>query len=173
MLNDTIIRSFKAKEKPYKKTDSAGLYLYITPKGKKVFRIDFTFEKKRKTYTIGEYPIVSLAEARKILYECKIKLKEGIDPTVEKQSIKRVLKEEKENTFQAVAIAWIDIKQSDKTPKHKKDVCSKLERFIYPTMKERNIGSITSKEMLEVIRRIEAKGLYETAKKVLGICNQI
>ena len=39
-------------------------------------------------------------------------------------------------------------------------------------MKEQNIGSTTSNEMLEVIRRIKVKGLYGTAKKVLGICNQ-
>ena len=83
--------------------------------------------RKRKTYTIGEYLIVSLDDVSQILYGCKIKLKEGIDPTVEKQSIKRVLKEKKENTFQAIAIAWINTKQSDKTPKHKKDVCSELE----------------------------------------------
>ena len=39
-------------------------------------------------------------------------------------------------------------------------------------MKEQNIGSTTSNEMLEVIHRIKVKGLYGTAKKVLGICNQ-
>lgn len=46
MLHDTIIRNLKTREKLYKKTDSAGLYMYVTLKGKKILHIDVTFRSK-------------------------------------------------------------------------------------------------------------------------------
>jgi transposase len=65
-LSDSKIKSLKPKEKPYKISDGEGLIIEVKPTGKKIFRIRYRFEGKEKTYTIGNYPIYSLREAREI-----------------------------------------------------------------------------------------------------------
>ncbi len=66
-LNDTKLRSIKAETKAQKFTDGEGLYLYVLPSGGKSWKIDYSFEGKRKTFTLGLYPIVTLASARNSL----------------------------------------------------------------------------------------------------------
>jgi len=63
-LTVTKIRAAKAKNKEYKLLDSHGLYLEVRPTGKKYWRCRFCIDKKEGVYTIGEYPSVSLSEAR-------------------------------------------------------------------------------------------------------------
>ncbi len=172
-LTDTTIKNFKPLPQAKKLTDGGGLYLYVLPSGGKSWRIDYAFERVRKTLTLGLYPSVTLMQARRELAEVKIKIKAGIDPQAEKMAVKQAVIEEIENSFESVALDWIQKKQNDRTEKHRRDIVSKLERFIYPYLKNRNVTSITAKELLDVLRKIEAKGLYETTKKVLGICNQI
>ena len=73
MLTDLKIKKLKASEdgKGKKYNDSSGLYLYVSPAGGKVFRFDYSFGGKRKTLTIGKYPIVSLGEARDAAFEAR------------------------------------------------------------------------------------------------------
>jgi hypothetical protein len=63
-LTDSAIRNAKPKEKNYKLADGGGLYLLITPKGGKWWRLDYRFNGKRKTLSMGVYPDVSLKSAR-------------------------------------------------------------------------------------------------------------
>jgi len=65
-LSDSKIKSLKPKEKPYKVNDGEGLIIEVKPTGRKIFRIRYRFEGKEKTYTIGNYSVYSLREAREI-----------------------------------------------------------------------------------------------------------
>ncbi len=169
-LTDSKLRVIKDKGKYF---DGGGLYLFVTSSGGRIWRIDYRHEGKYKTYVVGHYPTITLAQARQTLADIKVTLKSGVDPQAEKQAQKQATFEDIQNTFENIALFWLEKKQSDKTPKHRQDITSKLERFIYPTFKTRSINAITSKEMLECIRKMEAKGILETAKKTLGICSQI
>ncbi len=173
MLNDTTLRALKPKDRAYKKSDREGLYIYVMPSGGKSWRVKYRFGGKEKTYVIGMYPAISLANARKHLARIKEQLASGIDPNAEKQAEAQAAQDAIQNTFENIALQWFEIKQADKTLKHRQDVTSKLNRFIYPTFRTRNISTITAKEMLVCLRKIESKGIYETCKKTLGICNQI
>jgi len=64
MLNNTSCKNAKPKEKLYKLYDKKGLYLEITPKGRKYWRFKYRFAKKEKRLALGVYPEVSLKEAR-------------------------------------------------------------------------------------------------------------
>lgn len=173
MLTEKEIKSLKAKEKPYKVTDSGGLYIYVLTSGSKSWRIKYRYEGKEKTHTIGLYPAFSLAEARKALADLKLNLKQGLDPSAEKKAEEQAKLAEVENIFSNVVTKWLETTKSDKSPKHKQDIVSKLERFVYPTFKNRDINTITAKEMLECMRKMEKKGIIETTKKTLGICSQV
>ncbi len=173
MLTDIIIKNLKTEEKAYKKNDSNGLYIYVSPKGKKVFRFDYSYLGKRKTATLGSYPALTLLNARKIQAEYKVKLENGIDPLAEKAEIKQAEKDLLENTFYNVSQLWLEKRLHANAPLYIRKTISLLNHHIYPTFANRGIKTITSKEVLDCVRKIEARGHYETAKKTFGICNRV
>ena len=85
VLNDIKIKALKAKDKAYKVFDGNGLYIYVLPSGQKKWRIKYRFEKKEQTYSVGDYPQVSLREARVKVLEVKGMLAQGINPALEKK----------------------------------------------------------------------------------------
>ena len=63
-LTDTILRALKATGQVQRKADGGGLYIYVTEKGAKLWRMDYRYNGKYKTLSFGAYPIISLKEAR-------------------------------------------------------------------------------------------------------------
>ncbi len=125
------------------------MYLYVASTGTMSWRYDYAFFEKRKTFTLGQYPLMTLAQARKRHLELREQLSNGIDPQAEKQAKKQAIIDNIQNNFENIALMWLGKKKSKTTAKHRQDITSKLERFIYPTFRTRNINTITSKEMLD------------------------
>ncbi len=110
MLTDTAVRNAQSKDKPYKLTDSGGLYLLVKSVGK-YWRMNYRLAGKQKTLAIGVYPTITLSAARKKRDEARDLLAKDIDPALVKAVNKQVKKHAHENTFQAIALEW-HIKQS-------------------------------------------------------------
>ena len=70
-LTDVFIRSLKPLEKPYKHFDGGGLHIHVTPNGSKLWRMSYRFDGKGKLLSFGEYPTVSLKDAREKREEAK------------------------------------------------------------------------------------------------------
>ena len=89
-LSDTQIK--KAKAKAYKLFDGDGLFLFVNATGRKLWRQKYTSptSAKEKTYSIGQYPDVTLAMARAERGRLRQLVKSGIDPSEEKQENKKV-----------------------------------------------------------------------------------
>jgi len=64
MLTDTQVKKAKAGDASYRMVDSGGLHLFVTPSGGKLWRLRYKFDGKEKTLSIGQYPAVSLLDAR-------------------------------------------------------------------------------------------------------------
>jgi hypothetical protein len=84
-LNEVKVRNAKPKEKPYKLSDSEGLYLHITETGGKLWRFKYRFDndgkgKKEKLLALGKYPEVSLHDARKRRDDARKLLGNNVDP---------------------------------------------------------------------------------------------
>jgi hypothetical protein len=107
MLTDIKIKCLKPKEKAYKVSDGQGLYLFISSIGNKIWRYNYLFKGKAKTITFGQYPIVSLKEARELLFETKRTLKAGVDPIARQQATKEI---EANNSFKDVALEYMEIR---------------------------------------------------------------
>jgi len=105
MLTDTAIRNAKPRDKFYKLSDSAGLYLLVKSTGK-YWRMDYRFVGKRKTLVIGVYPAVSLVDARKKRDHVRELLAKDIDPSIAKAINKQIVRTAAENTFKAVELEW-------------------------------------------------------------------
>ncbi|RSC46798.1 Arm DNA-binding domain-containing protein [Burkholderia cenocepacia] len=63
-LTDIKIRQAKAGDKPTKLTDGNGLYLLVKPSGSKLWRYKHRIAGKENLFAIGEYPTISLQDAR-------------------------------------------------------------------------------------------------------------
>ena len=105
-LNARQVDTAKPREKAYKLSDGAGLYLEVVPSGSRYWRMKYRFNGKEKRMAFGVYPNVTLAQARALRDEAKKKLSEGIDPSTAKKEEKLVRDVQLNNTFQAVALEW-------------------------------------------------------------------
>jgi len=86
LLSDIKIRKAKPAHKPYKLADGHQLYLYVSPAGGKFWRMNYTFDGKQRTLSIGPYPLIGLAEARTQRDEARRKLMRGQDPGIAKKA---------------------------------------------------------------------------------------
>ena len=169
MLTTTKINSLKTKDKPYKVSDTHGLFIHVQPTGSKLWRQKYRYNGKEKLLSHGKYPIVSLAEAR-ILRDNAIKsLSDGHDPS----KIKRQKKTEAKNTFEAIAKEWHDKESINWKPIHSKKVWRQLEADILPYLKNEPIDKITPTDLLEVLKKIEGRGALDIASRQRQRCDAI
>jgi integrase len=171
-LTDTAIRNAKAKEKPFKLSDEKGLYLLVNKAGK-YFRFDYRYAGKRKTFALGVYPEVKLAEAREKRDEARKLLQNDVDPAQYRKETKAMQKEHAANSFEAVSREWFTKNKHVWTEGHSRTIIGRLELNIFPWLGTRPVASITAPELLVVLRRIEDRGAIETAHRVKQICGQV
>lgn len=172
-LNNTACKNYKPKEKAYRMTDGGGLYLEIMPNGSKYWRMNYRFMGKQKTLALGVYDRVSLAEAREKRQEAKKMLDQGIDPSAKKKEDKLQLHIEHENSFEVIAREWHSERSRGIDDKYSSVIISRLEKYLLPYLGGRPIKSITSQELITVIRKVEQAGHYDSAKRLLQYSAQI
>lgn len=164
MLTDVAIRNAKPADKPYKLTDSGGLYLLVQSAGK-YWRMNYRYLGKQKTLAIGVYPEISLADARIKRDKARELLAKDIDPSLVKRVTKQAKKHSHENTFQTIALEW-HIKQSTTWAESTSaNIKRCLEMDIFPWLGDRPIMEITAPELLTVLRKIESRGAHEKAQR--------
>lgn len=135
MLTDTHCRNAKPKIKLYRLSDHRGLCLEIKPNGVKAWRFRFTLEGKASMYALGEYPSISLSEARERCEAARQLVKQGINPAQQRQldRIKQV--SEAETTFALVAREWLQTKDWEDVTKNRR--LDMLERVVFPSIGQR------------------------------------
>ena len=168
MLTDIAVRKASARPKPYKIADSRGLYLLVTASGSKLWRYDYRFDNKRKTLALGKYPDITLAVAREKHQIARTKIVNGDDPMVERKQ-ERIAGE----TFEAVGRRWLESQRLSWAPRYYDLSVKRLETDIFPQMGDRPIGDIEPPEVLKHIRRIESRGVVETARRISNYCGSI
>jgi integrase len=171
-LTDTLIRSARPKEKPYKLSDGKSLYILVKTTGK-YFRFDYRFAGKRKTLALGVYPQVSLVEARKMHAEARRYLDSELDPGQFRARIKQHQTGQTANSLETLAREWHSNNLHNWTRTHATTIMRRLERNIFIRHGAQAIESITAPELLTTLRRIESRGTIETAHRVKQICSQI
>ena len=115
-LTDVKIRQAKAADKALKLADSAGLFLEVKPNGSKLWRYRYRIAGRENLYAIGDYPSVSLADARKARDEARDLIKQGRHPAHARQSERTQQINANALTFKAVAEEWIAKKRSRWAP---------------------------------------------------------
>ena len=172
-LADTFVKTRKGNGKVQKHTDGGGLSLYITPEGKKSWRLGYRFMGKQKLLVIGPYPTISLKEARERREEAKKLLLDNIDPSSAKQEAKVIAANAAKNLFQIIAMEWLDKYSVKWTKAYKNHILRRMEKYIFPPLGKRPIKSITAPELLEALRRAEDRGAGFMAHQALNECGRI
>lgn len=172
-LTSTKIRSTKPKKKTFRLFDGKGLYLEVSPKGGKWWRLKYRFNGKEKRLSLGVYPEIGLKDARDRCLEMRRLLHDGIDPSENRKAKKAARMNLAANSFEIVAREWFVKYSSHWTKSHAGRIIRRFERDIFPWAGSRPIANITAPELLTVIRRIENRGAIETAHRALGNCGQV
>lgn len=167
------IDSAKPKEKSYKLSDGGGMYLEIFPNGAKSWRLKYRIAGKEKRVVFGAYPLLSLAEARQKRSEAKKLLLEGGDPSQQKQDIKAAKILAVNNSFELIALEWHEHKKPSWSKGYATDILEYLKKDIFPHIGKRPIADINAKEMLDVFRKMEKRGVLDKLKKTRQACRQI
>ncbi|APR04704.1 tyrosine-type recombinase/integrase [Thauera chlorobenzoica] len=172
-LTDTAIRQAKPGDTPRKLADERGLYLLIQPSGGKLWRLDYRFDGKRKTLALGAYSDVSLAAARKLRDQAREQLAAGQDPGATRKQAKQAARVAAENSFEAVARAWWERWRTNRTEGTADGAIRSLEIHAFPHIGDSPITEIGPVDVLELLRKIEAKGSTETLKRVRARIGEI
>ena len=176
-LSDTQIKNAKPKDKGYKLFDGDGLFLWISVKGAKLWRLKYSspVSGKEKTYSIGKYPGVTLADARVERARLRQDIHNGIDPSDQKQESKREIREEEiknADTFGKISKDFLNHKTKI-TDDYRDMQERRLDRHIYPALKDTPISEISRNDIIDLIKIIESNGTLEMASRVFSLCNEI
>lgn len=183
-LNDQICKHAKAGRNPLKPnndyggksckmSDGGGLYLEVTPKGSKLWRLKYRFLGKQKKLSIGAYPIITLSEARNQRDEAKRILSQGLDPCAVKQELKQDALNEAANTFEVIAREWHGLKIHEWSKVNAETTLKRLEKDVFPIIGKYPIKTITHKMLLDMAQTVKKRGAHELAKRLIGMCRHI
>lgn len=172
-LTNMQVKQAKPRDKAYKLADGNGMYLYVTAKGQKYWRMDYRFGGKRKTLALGVYPNASLADARNKRDDARSQLQNDIDPGEVKRAAKLAKTQTQENSFEAVALEWFEKEKPHWSESHCIRVQAMLNKELIPHIGRRNINKISAPELLACLRRIESRGAIETAHRAKQVAGQV
>jgi len=159
MLSDSKIRSAKPKEKLYRIGDSDGLCIEIKPNGKKYWRYRFQWLKKTQMMSLGEYPIVGLAEARTKRDEAKSLVASGTNPVEDKENQKKAKHDEYENRvlFKHVEEEYKNEKLNNRSERYKEAFQRSLDKEILKVIGDKDIKEVTSADVLTIMKKTIAR----------------
>ena len=172
-LTDTEARKARPTAKPYKLTDSGGLYLTVMPTGGKLWRWKYRFEGIEKLMALGGYPEVPLALARERHAEGRRLLASGVDPMARRKAVKVAAQEQSGTSFAAIAGFWMEHWKEDKTVRHVESTRRRLETNVFPTLGVLQIAEIQAPDVVAMVRTVEARGARDVAKRALETTGQI
>jgi len=165
-LSDARLRHLKPKAKAFKVSDFDGLYVAVTPNGSKLWRFKYRVDGKEKLLSIGAYPAISLLQARQARDAARASLAAGLDPSEQKQEERRSRREMLGHTFAKMGAEFVE-----KQRKEGKSAPTLAKSEYHLKLANREFGNkpitaITSPMILRFLRKIEAKGTYETAHRL-------
>lgn len=172
-LTDPAVKLAKPRDKTYRLSDEKGMYLEVTPKGGKYWRMKYRYCGKEKRLALGVYPDVTLKNARALRDEARRKLADNIDPLAQRKIIKLTKNAAAENSFKVVGLEWFEKQKPTWAENHWSKVERMMARDLLPYLGNRPVNEISPPELLAVLRRIESRGALESAKRTKQIAGQI
>lgn len=163
-LTDAEIKNAKPRVKAYKLYDESGLYLLIRPTGTKAWQLPYKHDGKYNVHTIGQYPEIGSAEARKRRDEAKSMVRDGIDPNKAKETKKQDNIGYSQRTFEVIATEWLS--KQVWIPKHKKNIEGSFKKDVLSRIGDLQIDKITPRDIIAILEAIEERDAPDIAKRI-------
>lgn len=173
VLTDTAIRNAKPADKPYKVTDSQGLYLLVNPRGSKLWRIKYRIDGVERKLSLGAYPEITLAEARAARDATRRQLAHAIDPNVAKRQARIEASIRASNSFASVAEELIEKKAREGLAEPTLEKMRWFVKLMGADFGKRPVTDITPQELLHELQKHERRGRLETANLLRAFASRV
>ena len=172
-LSALAVSKAQVRDKAYKLNDADGLYLLVTPQGGRYWRLNYRLSGRYKTLALGVYPKVSLADAREARDRARSALAAGEDPFARKKRDKLIALLSSATTFKDIAEEWLAKVEKEGRADVTLGKIRWLLDFAYPLIGNRPIADILPLELLAVLRSVEGRGRYESARRLRSVCGRV
>lgn len=172
-LSEFTIRKAKPREKAYRLSDGAGLHLLVRKNGSKLWQMRYRHQGKENVLSFGQYPLVTLAEARKKRDGAKKQLIDGTDPAEQRRLDKIAAETAARRTFGLLADEYIQRMVEKGSANATIAKTTWLLKNLAEPLSDRPIKDIHPAEILNVLRIVEESGRRETARRLRGVIGSV
>ncbi|MBV1882255.1 MAG: tyrosine-type recombinase/integrase [Pseudomonadales bacterium] len=169
-LSHTAVLNAKPKQKIYKLFDGGGLYLQVKPTGYRCWKYDYRLNGSRGTYTIGQYPDISLKQARERHREARECIAIGTHPKTLKD-LERVEYDLNNKRFSHYANQWLD--KQNMAESTFSDLKQRVEKNLIPYLDKKKVNEFTTADLLKITLKISERGAKETAQRMANVLRRI
>lgn len=173
MLTDTKLRALKPQEKVYRVADTNGLCIEVRPTGTKMWRYRYRHAGKPSMAALGEYPAVSLAEARAERDKARALVKSGANPAHVAKAERAIRLEKANNTFSSVAFEFLAKREKEGMGAGSVERGRRLIEKDLASVGQLPITEVTAPVLLAALRKMEQRGIVESAHRARGLAGQI
>jgi integrase len=174
------IENAKPMAKKYKMADGGGLCLLVAPSGAKLWVWRYRFDGAEKNMHFGEYPLVTLKDARELHFAAKKLLATGVNPMAErkaeaeaKQQEAKAIQREADSSFEKIARKWWAWWSIGKSPRHAATLMARLETDVFPVIGWMSIDAVQTAHIRDIMLTIETRGASDVAKRAHQSIGQI
>jgi integrase len=171
-LTDAACRTARSAGRLHKLSDGGGLQLWVFPHGSKLWRVAYRYGGKQKLLAVGPYPLVSLADAREARNDLKKQLRSGVDPSDARRAAHTSAKQAS-NTFATFADQLLELKRKGGKAEATLTKLTWLIGLALPKLGSRHPSKISAAEVLGVLRAVEQRERYETAKRLRAVIGAV
>ena len=172
-LTDMAIRRSKPSDKPYKITDSNGLYLLVNPRGSKLWRVKYRMNGVERKLALGAYPEVSLADARAARDAARKHLARDVDPNSAKRQARIDASIRAGNSFATVAAELIEKKTREGLAEPTLKKMRWFVKLLGTEFGKRPVTEVTPQEILHELRKHERRGRLDTANLLRAFVSRV
>jgi len=169
-LSDTAVRNAKPKEKVYKLFDGGGLHVLIKPSGYKCWKYDYRIGSTRGTYTIGNYPDITLKAAREAYRKARELVATGIHPKKIKEQ-RLIDNDLNDKRFSHYAKIWLD--KQNLAESTYSDLKQRIDKNLTPYLDKKRINEFSTADLLKIMLKMSDRGAKETALRMAGVVRRI
>nr|GAT45547.1 integrase [Mycena chlorophos] len=173
MLSDTKLKAFKARDKVYRVADSNGLCVEVRPSGAKLWRYRYRHNGKPSMLALGEYPAMTLAEARAEREKVRAQLKSGANPAFVAKAERTARQEQAANTFAMVANEFLTKREKEGMGASSVERARRFVEQDLAGIAQMPIGDVTAPLLLAELRKMEKRGIVESAHRARGVAGQV
>jgi integrase len=147
--------------------DGGGLYLDVRPNGARYWRMKYRFVGREKLLSLGIFPEVSLAEARRLRDQARTLLRNGTDPMADKADRKAADRRNADASFGKVAAAWLACKRKDWAAETHRKAEYVVNTYLAPALRRASITTMKTKDAVDALQGIPPS-LASKARQYLG-----